>query len=170
MCSVSQIHDDVIKWKHFPRYWPFVTGELPAHRPVTGELPAQGPVTRSFDFFFDLRLNKCFSKQSWGWWFETLSRPLWRHCNILCFVVVLVQVHEGMKASGNCFDSMVHGADLGHIWGRQDAGGTHVGPVDFVIWVITPHRCCGMQLLGPALDTCCHCPNASEATVKGLGE
>ena len=26
-------------------------------------------------------LNKRFSKQSWGWWFETPSRPLWRHCN-----------------------------------------------------------------------------------------
>ena len=29
-------HDDVIKWKHFPRYWPFVrgiqvTGEFPEH-------------------------------------------------------------------------------------------------------------------------------------------
>ena len=21
-----QTHDDVIKWKHFPRYWPFVRG------------------------------------------------------------------------------------------------------------------------------------------------
>ena len=26
--------------------------------PVTGEFPAQRPVTRSFDDFFDLRLNK----------------------------------------------------------------------------------------------------------------
>ena len=26
--------------------------------PVTGEFPAQRPVTRSFDVFFDLRLNK----------------------------------------------------------------------------------------------------------------
>ena len=49
--------------------------------PVTDEFPAQGPVTRSFDVFFDLRLNKRLSKQSWGWWFETLSRSLWRHCN-----------------------------------------------------------------------------------------
>ena len=24
--SVSWFHDDVIKWKHFPRYWPFVRG------------------------------------------------------------------------------------------------------------------------------------------------
>ena len=49
--------------------------------PVPGEFPAQWPVTRSFDVFFDLRLNKRLSKQSWGWWFETLSCPLWRHCN-----------------------------------------------------------------------------------------
>ena len=49
--------------------------------PVPGEFPAQRPVTRSFDVFFDLRLNKRLSKQSWGWWFETPSRPLWRHHN-----------------------------------------------------------------------------------------
>ena len=48
---------------------------------VPGEFPAQRPVTRSFDVSFDLRLNKRLSKQSWGWWFETLSCPLWRHCN-----------------------------------------------------------------------------------------
>ena len=30
---------------------------------------------------FDLTLNKRFSKQSWGWWFETPSLSLWRHCN-----------------------------------------------------------------------------------------
>ena len=49
--------------------------------PVTGEFPAQRPVTRSFDAFFDLHPNKRFSKESWGWWFETPSRPLWRHSN-----------------------------------------------------------------------------------------
>ena len=49
---------------------------------VPGEFPAQRPVTRSFGVFFDLRLNKRFSKQSWDWWFETLSRPLWCHCNV----------------------------------------------------------------------------------------
>ena len=52
-----------------------VTGHL------CGEFPAQRPVTRSFDVFFDLRLNKWLSKQPWGWWFETPSHPLWRHCN-----------------------------------------------------------------------------------------
>ena len=49
--------------------------------PVPGEFHAQRPVTRSFDVFFDMRLNKRLSKQSWGWWLETLSRPLWRHRN-----------------------------------------------------------------------------------------
>ena len=52
---------------------------------VTGhlceEFPTQLPVTRSFDVFFDLCLNKRLSRQSWGWWFETLSRPFWRHRN-----------------------------------------------------------------------------------------
>ena len=49
--------------------------------PVTGEFPAHRPVTRSFEVFFDLCLNKRLSKQSWGWWFETPSHPLWRYCN-----------------------------------------------------------------------------------------
>ena len=31
--------------------------------------------------FYHLRLNKRLSKQWWGWWFETPSRPLCRHCN-----------------------------------------------------------------------------------------
>ena len=31
--------------------------------------------------FLDLCLNKRLRKQSWGWWFETLSCSLWRHCN-----------------------------------------------------------------------------------------
>ena len=48
--------------------------------PGTGEFPAQRPVTRIFYVFFDLCLNKRLSKQSWGW-FETPSRPLWRHWN-----------------------------------------------------------------------------------------
>ena len=48
-------HDDVITWKHFFR----VSGSLcGGYLPVTDEFPSQRPVTRSFDAFFDLRLNK----------------------------------------------------------------------------------------------------------------
>ena len=49
--------------------------------PVTGEFPSQRPETRSFDVFFDLRLNRQFSKQLRRKWFETLLRSLWWHCN-----------------------------------------------------------------------------------------
>ena len=58
-----------------------VTGRLCGEFTGPGEFPAQRPVTRSFDVFCDLRQNKRLRKQSWGWWFETLSRPLWRHWN-----------------------------------------------------------------------------------------
>ena len=62
--------------------------------PVTGEFPTLRPVSRSFDVFFDLRLNKRLNKQSWGWWFETPSCSLWRNCydkgcNVLHFCHVL---------------------------------------------------------------------------------
>ena len=59
-----------------------VTGPLCGEFTGPGEFPTQRPVTRSFDVFFDLRPNKRLSKQWWGWWFETLSRPFWRHRNV----------------------------------------------------------------------------------------
>ena len=31
-------------------------------------------------------------------------------------------------------DSKVHGATMGPIWGRQDPGGPHAGPMRFAIW------------------------------------
>ena len=33
-------------------------------------------------------------------------------------------------------DSKIHGANKGPIWGRQDPGGPHVGPMNFAIWVM----------------------------------
>ena len=38
-------------------------------------------------------------------------------------------------------DSKVDGANMGPIWGRQDPGGPHVGPMDFVIWDSYPAAC-----------------------------
>ena len=65
----NQNHDDVTKWKHFPRYWHFVAGEFPSQRPAT----------RSFDVFFDLRLNKHSRRRR----LETPSCSLWRHCDVV---------------------------------------------------------------------------------------
>ena len=63
-------HDDVIKWKHFPRHWPFVRG-----------IPLKSQWRGALMFSLICTLNKRLSKQSWGWLFETSSRLLWRHCN-----------------------------------------------------------------------------------------
>ena len=67
-------------WRHQMETFFALLAICAENSPVPGEFPTQRPVTRSV---FDLRLNKRLSKQSWGWWFETLSRPLWRHCNAL---------------------------------------------------------------------------------------
>ena len=79
-------HVDAIKWKHFPRYWPFVWGidRSPVNSPHRGQW--------RFDVFFDLRPNKRLSKQSWGWGFEIPSRSLWRHYNEYWITVISVVV------------------------------------------------------------------------------
>ena len=35
-------------------------------------------------------------------------------------------------------DNKAHGANMRPIWGRQDPGGPHVGPMNFAIWDIAP--------------------------------
>ena len=74
--ELTDSHDDVIEWKPFPRYWPFVRG---IHQSVVNS--SQRPALPSFDVYFDLSLDKRLSKQSWGWWFETPPRLLWRQYN-----------------------------------------------------------------------------------------
>ena len=58
-----------------------VTGPLCGEFTGPGEFPTQRPVTRSFDVFFDLRLNRRLSKQSRGWWFDSPAWSLWRNRN-----------------------------------------------------------------------------------------
>ena len=69
-------------WRHQMETFSALLAIYAGNSPVTGEFPAQRPVTRSFDVFFYLRLNERLGTQSWGWWFETPSRSLWRHCNV----------------------------------------------------------------------------------------
>ena len=68
-------------WRHQMETFSALLALCAWNPPATGEFPSQRPVTRSFDVSFDLSLNKPLSKQSWGWWFETPSYSLWRHCN-----------------------------------------------------------------------------------------
>ena len=50
-------------WRHQMETLPALLAICAGNSPVHGEFPAQRPVTRSFDVFFDLRLNKRLSKQ-----------------------------------------------------------------------------------------------------------
>ena len=79
-CCVTNI--DVSWWRNQMGPFYALLALCVGNSPYTGEIAAQRPVTRSFDVLFDLR-NKRLSKQSWGWGFQTPSRPLWRHCNVL---------------------------------------------------------------------------------------
>ena len=69
-------------WRHQIKTFSALLVICARNSPVTGEFPTLRPVTHSFDVSFDPRLNKRLSKQWWGWWFETPTRPLWRHCNV----------------------------------------------------------------------------------------
>ena len=84
-CSLALSHryDDVVKWKHFPHYWPFLRG---IHRSLVNS-PHKGQWRKALMFFFYLHLNKRLSKQSRRWWFEMPSRSLWCHCNIPLWVL-----------------------------------------------------------------------------------
>ena len=70
-------------WRHQMETFSKLLTICAGNSPVTGEFTAQRPVTRIFDVLFDLHLNKRLSKRWWAWWFETLSCPLWRHCNVV---------------------------------------------------------------------------------------
>ena len=65
-------------WRHQMELFSALLAICAGNSPVPGEFPAQRPVTRSFDVFFDLRLNKRLSKQSWDWWATyNLTRRTW---------------------------------------------------------------------------------------------
>ena len=94
---ICLLHKDLAGW-YFPHWSSMmtssngnifrVTGSLCGEFTGPGEFPTQRPVTRSFDVFFDLRLNKRLSKQPWGWWFETPSWSLRRQCNGLTHIYI----------------------------------------------------------------------------------
>ena len=70
-----------------------VTGPLCGNSPVTGEFPIQRPVTRSFDVFFELRLNKWLSKQSW-------AGDLRRHCTHYDVIVMILLYRKLLQTMG----------------------------------------------------------------------
>ena len=73
-------HDDVMKWKHFPCYWPFERGirRWPVNSPHKGRW--RGALIFSFICAW---INGWVNNRE-ALWFETPSRSLWRHHNEWC--------------------------------------------------------------------------------------
>ena len=76
-------------WRHQMETFSALLAICAGNSPVPGEFPSQRPATRSFDVFFDLRLNRMLRKQPWGWWFETLSSPLW-----LIVMIWIIRIYQ----------------------------------------------------------------------------
>ena len=124
-------------WRHQRETFSALLAICAGNSPVSGEFPAQRTVTRSFDVFFDVRLIKRLSKHSRGWWFETLSHPLWRHRNGQNITKHTQFAHSlGYPATPKIHECCAINRYQGQ--GR----------------VINSHSICGMSLLVPALDTC----------------
>ena len=83
------MHGDVIKWKYFPRYWPFVRG---IHRS-----PVNSPHKGQWHGALMFSLICALSKQSKHRWFVTPSRPFWRHCNVIYLIVF--GIHYSVKST-----------------------------------------------------------------------
>ena len=69
-------------WRHQMETFSALLAICSGNSPVSGEFH-KGQWRGAFMFSLACALNKPLSKQSWVWWFETLSRSLWRHCNVL---------------------------------------------------------------------------------------
>ena len=67
-------YDDVIKWKPFPRYWPFV------HRSLVVTL-TKASDAELWCFLWSASKQKVGYIHSRRRWFETPSRPSWHHGN-----------------------------------------------------------------------------------------
>ena len=87
--------------------------------PLCGEFTGHWwiPLKKASDaelwYLFILCLNKRLSKQSRGWWFETLSRPLWRHCNA---EIVIGSLHNESKRTYHGTEIQRRNITSRHLW------------------------------------------------------
>ena len=78
-------------WRHQMETFSASLAICPGNSPVLVTSPHKGQWRGALiSAWINGGVNNCeagdlrrWSKQSWGWWFETQSRPLWRHYNVL---------------------------------------------------------------------------------------
>ena len=64
---------------------------------------------------------------------EKNTWPSLRHGKVITSIVFIDIITHSLLSMTDP-DSKVHGANTWPIWGRQDPGGPHVGPMHFAIW------------------------------------
>ena len=99
--------DDVIKWNHFTRHWPFVRG---IHR--SPEFPSHRPVTQSFNIFWSVS-EQTVEQTIETWWFGTPLCSLWRHRNSFFSAFVTAQCNIMKRKHFPCYRAFVRGI---HRW------------------------------------------------------
>ena len=87
MSSVYWRYVSFLWWRHQMETFSALLAFCVRNSPVTGEFPTQMPVTQSFDVFCDL--HKRLNKPPRGWWSETPSCSLWRHCNVIILRIMM---------------------------------------------------------------------------------
>ena len=133
-CDTSLVKNSLVQlcswWRHQMGTFSALLALGAGNSPVTGEFPWQRTVTRSFDIFFDLRLSKRLTKQSWGWWLETLSFSLRRHFNayemsrmreVFC-IFFLLNCSQQFHFHAVLYDTtsrILIGMDIS-LWGKMD--------------------------------------------------
>ena len=128
-------------------------------------------MTQSFDVFFDLRLNKHLCKQTWGWWFKTPSRLLWRHCIELVSSPhrepVLRKVHECQ----HCVKSLniAHYLQRGRFCNRPWRGRNHARRRSFSGGILGDIRSCG-PCRGSQRSSCCTSASWCRGCPLGMGQ
>ena len=69
---------------------------------------------------------------------STLNPFQWKSRTVSYIVTTFYGIYcksTAKQCSLEYSDSKLHGANMGPIWGQQDPGGPHVGPMNFAIWV-----------------------------------
>ena len=80
--TASNHYQAITSWRHQMETLSALLATCAGNSPVPGEFPHKGQWRGALMFSLICAWIKV-SKQWRGWWFETLSRPLWRHRNDL---------------------------------------------------------------------------------------
>ena len=85
VCPTKATHGNRKTWRHQMETFSVLLAICAGNPPEPVNSPHKGQRRGALMFFY-LHLNIRLSKQSWGGWFETQSRPLWRQCNDLSII------------------------------------------------------------------------------------